>query len=197
MTSPTVHARVQTKLGIASFRDATIADAKWIAAYFHRPDAHLDTLIDRSKLVPVEIMAVGFRAMIRTCDPGQMRSVFVIDLDGRHIGFTNLFRQSPEVNYSHWHIVDERARAGGISTALYPHRIKMYFDLFPIERLIHQTKTCNIGVNRMLDKFVPIAETVWIDKPGGLASPGEFAIRYVRRADISPIFARAKELGLI
>jgi hypothetical protein len=196
MTAPTVHARTQTRAGLASFRDATTDDAQWMAAYFHRPDTHLDTLIDRTKLGPTAMMADGFRAMVRSGDPGQLRSVFVIDLDGRHIGFTNLFRTSPEVNYSHWHVVDEQARAGGISTALYPHRIKMYFDLFPIERLIHQTKTSNIGVNRMLDKFVPIAETVWIDKPDGLASPGEFAIRYVRRGDIPAIFARAKDLGL-
>ena len=197
MTAPTIHARTKTTLGIASFRDATAEDSAWMAAYFHRPDPHLDTLIDRSKLASTETMATGFRAMIRSGDPGQLRSVFVIDLEGRHIGFTNLFRQSPDVNYSHWHLVDEGARAGGISTALYPHRIKMYFDLFPIERLIHQTKTSNTGVNRMLDKFVPVAETVWIDKPDGLASPGEFAIRYVRRADIPRIFARATDLGLL
>jgi hypothetical protein len=192
-----IHACVKTKLGVASFRDATADDADWIAAYFYRPDAHLDTLIDRSKLGSPTEMAAGFRAMVRSGDPGQQRTAFVIDLGDHRIGFTTLFRQSPEVNYSHWHIVDADARAGGISTALYPHRIKMYFDLFPIARLIHQTKTSNTGVNRMLDKFVPAAETIWIGNPDGLASPGEFVIRFVLRSDIPRILERAKTLGLV
>ena len=45
--SVNVHARAATKLGVASLRDATADDAERMAAYFHRPDAHLDTLIDR------------------------------------------------------------------------------------------------------------------------------------------------------
>jgi len=196
MSAPTIHARTETKLGVASFRDAAGDDPDWMAAYFHRPDAHLDTLIDRARVGTLEATIDRFRLMIRSDDPAQLRTAFIIDLEGRRVGFTTLFRQTAEVNYSHWHIVDERARAGGISTALYPHRIQMYFGLYPIERLIHQTKTSNIGVNRMLDKFVPVAETLWIDKPDGLSSPGEFAIRYVRRADIPKIRARAKDLGL-
>ncbi len=196
MTSPTIHARAPTKLGVASFRDMSGDDAEWMADYFMRPDAHLDTLIDRSRMGTRDVLIDRFRALTRTGDPTQLRAAFAIDLDSRRVGFTSLYRQTPEVNYSHWHIVDDGVRAGGISTALYPHRIKMYFDLFPLERLIHQTKTSNTGVNRMLDKFVPIADTLWIDKPDGLSSPGEFAIRYVRRADIPRILARAKELGL-
>ena len=63
-------------------------------------------------------------------------------------------------------------RAIGLSTALYPHRIKMYFDTTNMTRLIHQTRTRNIGVNRMLDKYVPIAETRYIEDPDGVALPG-------------------------
>jgi hypothetical protein len=197
MTSPITHAQTKTKLGVASFRDATADDADWMAAYFLRPDAHLDTLIDRARLGTADEMAARFRAMIRSGDPTQQRTAFIVDLNDDRVGFTTLFRQTTDVNYSHWHIVDPAARAGGVSTALYPHRIKMYFGLFPIERLIHQTKTSNIGVNLMLDKFVPVAETLWIDKPDGLSSPGEFVIRFVLRSDIPCILERAKTLGLM
>ncbi len=65
-------------------------------------------------------------------------------------------------------------RASGISTALYPHRVKAYFDLVPIMRLIHQTRTRNIAVNRMLDKFVPAAETCHVEQPDGVALPASF-----------------------
>jgi hypothetical protein len=195
--TPEIHARTQTKAGLATLRDTAPDECEAMAAYFHRPDAHLDTLIDRRKLGPVSMMTEGFRQMIRTGDPGQLRTAYAIYLDDRFIGFTALFRQTSEINYSHWHIIDEAARATGLSTALYPHRMKMYFDLFPIERLIHQTKTSNTGVNRMLDKFVPVAKVELIDKPDGLASGGEFNIRYVSRADLPRIMARAQQMGLL
>jgi hypothetical protein len=70
---------------------------------------------------------------------------------------------------------------------IYPTRIDLYFDLFPIERLIHQTRVTNTGVNRMLDKYVPIAKTEFVERPDGLARPGEFHMRYVTRADLPRI----------
>jgi hypothetical protein len=108
-----------------------------------------------------------------------------------------LNRYSEDVNYFHWHIIAPNLRAKGLSTALYPHRIKTYFDLAPISQLIHQTRTRNVGVNRMLDKFIPVSETKYIDKPDGVAGPGEFHLRFVRREDIPKILARAVELGTI
>lgn len=52
-------------------------------------------------------------------------------------------------------------------------------------------------MNRVLDKFVPISETKYIEKPDGVASPGEFHLRFVKREDIPGIFASAAELGTI
>jgi hypothetical protein len=66
--------------------------------------------------------------------------------------------------------------------------VKTYFDLVPMERLIHQTRTRNIAVNRMLDKYVPIAATRYIEDPDGVALPGEFHLRYVFRKDIPRFF---------
>jgi hypothetical protein len=113
------------------------------------------------------------------------------------VGYTLLNRYSEDVNYSHWHITLPDLRARGLSTALYPFRIKAYFDLAPISQLIHQTRTRNLGVNRMLDKFIAVSETKFIDRPDGVASPGEFHLRYVRRGDIPTFFARAMDLGII
>jgi hypothetical protein len=75
--------------------------------------------------------------------------------------------------------------------ALYPYRIRTYFETTPIERLIHQTRTRNI-VNRILDRYVPIAETCHIDRPDGVALPGEFHLRCVRRHDVPCVFEKAK-----
>jgi len=133
---------------------------------------------------------------IRTGDEKQANIALGITLDGQLVGYTLLNRYLDEANYSHWHIILPVLRGKGISTALYPLRIKTYFEVAPIARLIHQTRTRNVAVNRMLDKFVPIAETKQIENPDGVALPGEFNLRYVRREDVASILARAEDLGI-
>ena len=50
------------------------------------------------------------------------------------------------------------------------------------------------GVNRMLDKFIPVSETKYVENSDGVALPGEFHIRYVTRDDIPRLFARLSQL---
>jgi hypothetical protein len=120
-----------------------------------------------------------------------MSSLFALRLNGKLAGFTNLLRKTPDLNFSHWHIIDPEDRAGGVSSAVYPARLDLYFGLFPIQRLVHQTRITNTGVNRMLDRFVPVAETAFVERPDGLAKPGEFHMRFVTRADLP----RIREIG--
>jgi hypothetical protein len=187
--------RVPTRAGQVWFDDATDADLDAIADYFIRPDAHLDTLLDRAKMPDKAGLKARYAAWRRTGDPGQMQSVFALRLEGRLIGFTNLLRRSEMENYSHWHILDPDVRAGGISSAVYPTRLDLYFGLFPIERLVHQTRVSNTGVNRMLDRFVPVAKTEFVERPDGLAKPGEFHMRYVMRSDLPRIRRIGEQLA--
>jgi len=180
--------RVATRLGDVWFDDVTDADLDAIADYFYQPDAHLDTLLDRARMPDRAGLRARYASWRYAGDPGQMSSVFALRLadqaGGRLVGFTNLLRKTATDNYSHWHILDPAARAGGISSAVYMTRLDLYFGLFPIERLIHQTRVTNTGVNRMLDKFVPVAKTEFVERPDGLAKPGEFHTRHVWRADL-------------
>jgi RimJ/RimL family protein N-acetyltransferase len=139
----------------------------------------------------VEDTRQRFLRAIPTGDPNQPTLAWAIVVAGGFAGYTLLNRYSSETNYSHWHITDPNLRGSGISTALYPYRVKKYFDSVPMERLIHQTRTRNIAVNRMLDKYVPIAETRYIEDPDGVALPGEFHLRYVWRKDVPGIFERS------
>jgi hypothetical protein len=187
--APVVHTAVDTSQGTAALRDLAADDVDHIVAYLHdERDEHLNSLIDRKKLRRPEETRLRFLAAVRTGDVSQRHIAFAITVAGRFAGFTNLARYTPQENYSHWHVTDPRLRAGGLSAALYPYRIKLYFDLYPIERLIHQTKTHNVGVNRMLDKYVPIATTRYIERPDGAASADEFHLRYVFRDDIPRFF---------
>jgi RimJ/RimL family protein N-acetyltransferase len=194
--APDSHAAVDTPLGTAGLRDLAEDDLDQVVAYLHdEQDEHLNSLLDRTRLGTPEETRRRFRAAIRTGDDDQRRIAFAITLEGRFCGFTHLVRHAPRDNYSHWHLSEPRLRAGGVSTALYPHRIKLYFDLCPIERLIHQTKTRNIGVNRMLDKYVPVAATSYVERPDGAASADMFHLRYVFRRDIPRLFTIAAELS--
>ena len=182
-------------MGRAALGDAAPEDIEAIVRYWHTSsDEVLDFMgIDRSRLGSAEQTRQRFLAGIRTGDPAQKSMALAISVEGRFAGYTLLNRYAPDINYSHWHITDPSLRASGLSTALYPHRIKTYFDLTPIERLIHQTRTRNLAVNRMLDKYVPVAETCTVEDPDGVALPGEFHLRYVLRKDIPGLFERAAQ----
>jgi hypothetical protein len=194
-----IFASVKTANGVAGLRDVTPADLQAIVNYWLlSPDEDLAFMgVDRQLLGSEENIQKRFLNAIRTGNPTQSTISIGITLDERLVGYTLLNRYSEDVNYSHWHIIVSNLRARGLSTALYPYRIKAYFDLAPISQLIHQTRTRNVGINRMLDKFIPVSETKYIDKPDGVAGPGEFHLRFVRREDIPKIFARAAELGTI
>jgi hypothetical protein len=190
---------VKTASGIAGLRDLTPTDVPAIVDYWLlSPSEHLDFMgVDRQLLGSKEDIQARFLSAIRTGDPNQSHIALGITLDERLVGYSLLNRYSEDVNYPHWHIINSELRGVGVSTALYPYRVKAYFDLAPMRQLIHQTRTRNVGVNRMLDRFIPISETKYIHKSDGVAAPGVFHLRFVRREDIPKIFARAAELGTI
>jgi len=185
---------VTTASGVAGLRDLVGEDIRAIVEYWTKsPAEFLEFMgVDCRRLGGAVEITVRLSQAIRTGDSAQASISLGITLDGRLAGYTLLNRYSPEENYSHWHIIVPELRGKGISTALYPLRIKTYFELAPISRLIHQTRTRNVAVNRMLDKFVAVTETKQIEKPDGVASPGEFNLRYVRREDVAAILAKAE-----
>jgi RimJ/RimL family protein N-acetyltransferase len=194
-----IFAAVETPNGVAGLRVLRPADLLAIIDYWlSSPNEYIAFLgIDRHELGGADDMRKRFSNSIRTGDSAQPTISLEITLDERLVGYTLFVRYSDDVNDSHWHIIVPAVRAKGLSTALYPHRIQAYFDIAPISRMIHQTRARNLSLNRMLDKFVAAAETSVTDKSDGVALPGEFHIRFVTRADIPRIFARAAELDPI
>jgi hypothetical protein len=188
-----IHARLTWKGREVVIRDLAHADLPRIADYWLGQDAgELQVMgVDGSLLGDAQALVARFEPVIPVGDPDQMKLGFAFDVDGRMAGYTNLYRYTPIENYSHWHIVDPALRRCGLSSLLYPYRLRTYFACAPIERLIHQTRPENVGVNRLLDRFVPLAETCFVEKPDGLALPGTFNLRYVRREDLPRIMAMA------
>ncbi len=161
--------------------------------WYGSSDEFLDFLgIDRSRLGRTEDTRQRFIQAIRTGDTNQTNVAFAITVNGDYAGYTLLNRYTPDINYSHWHITNPALRGLGLSTALYPYRIKTYFDVAPMNRLIHQTRTRNVAVNKMLDHWVAVAETCYIERPDGVGLPGEFHLRYVHRGDVPAFLDKAR-----
>jgi hypothetical protein len=184
---------INTAAGVTALRDLTPDDIDHILGFWYGSgDAFLDFMgIDRVRLGSTEETRQRFMRATRTGDSNQSSVAFAITVNGDYAGYTLLNRYGPDVNYSHWHITTPALRGLGLSTALYPYRIKIYFDVVPMNRLIHQTRTRNAAVNRMLDHWVPVAETRYIENPDGVALPGEFHLRYVDRGDVPNFLERA------
>jgi RimJ/RimL family protein N-acetyltransferase len=188
------YARIYIGSGSATLTPLLQTDITAIIDFWHHGGADHDFLgIDPLMLGSPDDTRKRFESALITGDPDQSNTAFAIRLDERLIGYSLLNRYTPEINHSHWHIIDPNLRGAGISSALYPYRIDTYFRLYPIRRLIHQTRTRNLAVNRMLDKYLPVAETRYIGKPDGVALPGEFHLRYVTAADIPGFFDRAAQ----
>jgi RimJ/RimL family protein N-acetyltransferase len=192
MEHPRVHVQVSLDDQILSIRDLIRDDIERIAAYWlEADDAFLMHMgVSREKLGTRETLAARFLEAVPHGDYGQ-KLAFAIELDNQLIGYTNLNHYSADHNVSHWHLMSAQCRGMGISTALYPYRIRTYFACTNMEKLTHQTRTTNIAMNRVLDHFLPVAETCFLSDPDGLAAPGDFNIRYLHRADVPRILARA------
>jgi RimJ/RimL family protein N-acetyltransferase len=206
-----VHASMAMRVGQLTLRDARPPEADAFATYWHDSgDQHLAFLgIDRAKLGSREETRARFLRMIRTPATEQASVVFTITLNDEVIGYTNLNRYGPDDNYPHLHTYrssvraarqaaggDEPGRAGaGLARVLVGPILGMFFDLFPIRRLVLQTRTRNVGINRALDAYLPAAETRHFDDPDGVAGPGEFHMRYVYRDDVPWMLERSQALA--
>lgn len=183
---PAVFYEFELPFGIVSVRDLEEGDVERFVDYWHRSgDEHLRYLnIDRDALGTPEDTYERFRASIRTGDPSQAQVAFSLTLDGVVGGYFNLNRYSPSENYPHFHVMDQENRATGGATACMPYGLKLLFDLFPIDRMVLQTRTRVVAINKLLDHFLPVVETVQLENPDGLAGPGEFNHRYIYRGDV-------------
>jgi RimJ/RimL family protein N-acetyltransferase len=173
--------------GTVAVRDIEESDIDMFVRYWHQSgDDHLRYLnIDRDALGTPEETYERFRASIRTGDPDQQTVAFAITLDDDPVGgYFNLNRYSPLENYPHFHVMDEDHRAMGGASACMPYGFELLFELFPIERMVLQTRTRVIAINKLLDHFLPVVETVYLEDPDGLAGPGEFNHRYIYRKDV-------------
>lgn len=187
------HAIINIPAGVAILRDLEAEDIEQIVRFWYGSgeDFLVYLGIDKVRLGTPEDTRQRFIRAIRSADRDQPSVAFAVTVNGEFAGYTLLNRYSADVNYSHWHITQPQLRGLGLSTALYPSRIKTYFSVASMNRLIHQPRTRNVAVNKMLDHWVPVTETCFVEKPDGVALPGEFNLRYVMRSDVARFVEKA------
>jgi RimJ/RimL family protein N-acetyltransferase len=177
---------LRTQLGDAEvvLRDLKQGDIETFVAYWHEsPPEHLDFLgVDRRKLGTPADTRERFRRSIRNGDPDQERVVFVVDLDGCPVAYTNLHFVSPEENYIHGHVVDEELRDHGLASLMSIRVIEVAFREFAIDRLTLQTRATNHHINHVLEKLGLEFAPRHLTEPDGLPTPGEFRVCEIDRS---------------
>jgi hypothetical protein len=136
------YARISIGTGSATLTPLLQADIPAIIDFWYHGGADHGSLgIDPLMLGSSDDTRKRFESALITGDPDQSNAAFAIRLDERLVGYSLLNRYTPEINHSHWHIIEPNLRGTGISSALYPYRIDTYFGLYPIRRLIHLCRT--------------------------------------------------------
>jgi hypothetical protein len=211
-----VLASIRMRAGTLAVRDALPSDVDAFLKYWHYSgDKIINFLrIDRAKLGTPEDTRQRFFSMIRNPEMVDQPSVvFTLTLNGEVIGYTNVNRRGPDDNYPHFHTYlhthrdtvrsavktpkgRDGARTGaGIAAALIGPVIGVFFEHFPMRRIVLQTRVTSVGINRTLDRYLPPDETKFIEVPDGIASTGEFHMRYVYRKDVPWMIERAHVLA--
>lgn len=201
---------VHTRAGSLALRDAQPADLDSYLGYWHYSGERTKEMlgIDRRKLGTPADTRERFLAMIRK--PGTYPSdvIFTATLNALVIGYTNMNRYGADEAYVHLHLYRRSLRSAlvtrmpgaaatagaGLAAALIGPGLSMYFRLFPLQRLILQTRPENGTINKALDLYGFAVERRYVEHPAGLAAPGEQCLRYVHRDDVPRMLRRGAEL---
>ncbi len=183
--------RLPTHLGDIAVRDVAEADLDALVAYWHGGGADLDFLgIDLERLGTAEDTRARFRASIRSGAAGQKAVAFVATVGARIVAYTNVNFRGRD-GYAHVHFIDPEARNRGIASFLVPFILKMFFVYLPIDRLVLEARTRNIRINRVVAKLgVRPATTGFLERPDGLAGPGDFNVYVLDPPMVDEVLAR-------
>jgi hypothetical protein len=211
-----VLASIQMRVGTLAIRDAVPSDVDAFLKYWHYSgDKIINFLrINRVKLGTPEDTRQRFFSMIRNPEMVDQPSVvFTLTLNDEVIGYTNVNRHGPDDNYPHLHTYlhthrdnmrsaigapkrrDGARTGGGVAAALIGPLMGVFFDHIPMRRIVLQTRVTSVGINRTLDLYLPPDETKFVEVPDGIASTGEFHMRYVYRKDVPWMLERAHALA--
>jgi RimJ/RimL family protein N-acetyltransferase len=188
--------------GLVSVRDMREEDIETFVSYWHDGIADLEFLgIDRKKLGSRDDTRERFRQLCRRDGRRDIAVGFTFCYDDRVIGFTNVNILGRPKGYVHVHLTDPGMRRRGIISAIFARSLPVIGNHilaeYPIDGLVLETRTRNIGINRVVQRtgLRPRA-TVHLDNPDGVAGPGEFCIYEVDAALIRAMTRDSAEVSI-
>ena len=191
----------QTPLGRLAVRDAVPEDAAAYCTYWQdSSDLFLQKLgVDRHRLGSSEDMYHRFQSMIRTEGAANEKVIFSITMNNELIGYTNFNRVGDSLcRFGHIHTYTKYIKR----QIKEKHEIRLNKQQYPltsigkiviglallsafksteVKKIIAQTRTSNIHVNRSLSYYTPADEEKYFEQPDGLSNPGDFQMRYFYR----------------
>jgi RimJ/RimL family protein N-acetyltransferase len=180
-----------------SVRDMAEQDIEQFVSYWHDGVADLEFLgIDPAKLGERRDTRERFRQLCRRDGPRDTAVGFTFCRNDAVIGFTNINILGRQQGYAHVHLTDPAVRGRGVLSAILRHSLPVIaghvLAQYPIDGLVLETRTRNIGINRVLQGVgLRPQATVHLDAPDGLAGPGEFSIYVLDSTVLEKLLAKA------
>jgi RimJ/RimL family protein N-acetyltransferase len=187
-----VHLRTKFHRRQVVIRDVEERDLDTLVSYWHDNDlAYLKSLgVDVSKLAAREVTRSRFLSSLPDAPRPRERATFVVTADDELVAYTNLNFKSLDEAYVHVHTLARNSLAKALAYALFPQMVTIFFASYPITRLLMQTSPENQNINRLLTRFGLTPERVYIEKPDGMARPGEFNVYEIPRTAADQIQRR-------
>ncbi|AVS95158.1 hypothetical protein [Paracidovorax avenae] len=202
--------------GLLCVRKARAEDASAFVRYWasYTP-ARLDMLgVDAARLGSAGELRERFLRLLPAADlSDQHHAIFSLWLGDALIGYSNINRHAPWVNYCHLHLYPEGIRqalraarrpagrrwsgeGAGLAAFCAGLVMSQCLGVFGMPRVTAQTRTRNVLINRALDFYMPPDETQYFEQPDGLSLPGHFHLRHFHAERREEYLRRAEELAL-
>lgn len=189
--------RIRFKDSEAVIRSLEEKDIDRLVDYWHSNDAAFLEGIgaDFSKLSSRDATREKFqRALEGKVGPGE-RAVMVVTLEDQVVGYFNLNFWTREEAAIHAHVLDERMRHTGLATTIASNVLATCFVNLGLQRVIVQTLPTNRASNGFLEKLGLVGRREYIEKPDGMARPGEFCVYEITPPIFQEIAMRAMARG--
>ena len=158
-------------------RDIEPADVDSIINYWHNGDReYWESIgVDVRKIVSVEKTRATFMKSLPDRRTPSDRITIVAAIPSGIIAYTNVNLESDTVGYAHVHVIEPKFRSKGVAALLFTPTIRIFFQIFGLEKIYFQTSIENKRINSMLRRrgLNPIRE-LDVRDPDGMALPGKF-----------------------
>ncbi len=187
----------ETRLRDGNFkiRGVEASDLPALVAYWHDrgPDFLRSLGADPDKLPQREETARRFLGSIPRPGENQERATFIVEDDRRQpIAYTNINFSSSEEGVIHFHVLRPGPLGKAVAYLLFPEMVRIYFECFPLRRIVMQTSPANRNINRFLQRFGLEPQLRHLAKPDGMARPGDFNVYEIERGQAGRISRRTR-----